>query len=240
MKFAIISDIHSNLAALQSVLKRAEELKCDDIVCLGDIVGYGPYPNECCKIVQETTKLTVVGNHDHASIGYTDIDYFNKFAKEAIIWTSQVLNENNKEYLKSLPSFLRIENIFCVHASPTTPLEWNYIISLYDAIDNFNSFEEKICFIGHSHVPVAYSYEEIPSYETSEKIQLLDGFRYIINVGSVGQPRDRNPNACFGIYDNDLNLFQLQRVAYDIRATQKAMRNANLPEFLVERLLFGR
>jgi len=242
MKYAIISDIHGNLAALNNVIQRIEELECDRIVCLGDIVGYGPFPNECCDIIQQKADICIIGNHDHAAIGRTSTEYFNKFATSAIWWTVEQLTAENKKYLEQLPEKVEENDLLFVHAAPIDPLRWNYILSLYDAEDNFHAFEQKACFIGHSHVPVLYSYEdgEFPAYEPGPKIRLFDGFRYIINVGSVGQPRDKNPDACFALYDLETNTCQLERVAYDVRETQAAMEEKELPAFLVERLALGR
>ncbi len=242
MKYAIISDIHANLAALQKVLQRIDECECDKIVCLGDIVGYGPFPNECCDIIQQKADICVVGNHDHAAIGRTSTEYFNKFAKSAMWWTIDELTAEHKAFLKSLPENAEENDLLFVHAAPIEPLSWNYILSLYDAEDNFHAFDLKACFIGHSHKPVVYSYEdgEFPSNEPGPRLKLFDGFRYIVNVGSVGQPRDNNPQPCFGIYDTTSGLFQFERVVYDVRETQAAMEEKKLPTFLIERLTLGR
>jgi diadenosine tetraphosphatase ApaH/serine/threonine PP2A family protein phosphatase len=242
MTYAIISDIHGNLAALENVFQRIEELECDRIVCLGDIVGYGPFPNECCDIIQQKADICIIGNHDHAAIGRTSIEYFNKYAKSAILWTADELTDDHKEFLKNLPDQVEENDLLFVHAAPIEPLSWNYILSLYDAEDNFHAFDHKACFIGHSHRPVLYSYEdgEFPSNEPGPSMKLFDGFRYIVNVGSVGQPRDNNPKSCFGVYDTDSNAFHFERVEYDLRQTQAAMEEKKLPTFLIERLALGR
>lgn len=242
MKYAIISDIHANLAALQHVFKHIDTLNCDRIVCLGDIVGYGPFPNECCEIIQEKADICIIGNHDHAAIGRTLTEYFNKYAKSALEWTTRELSQKNRRFLEECPAQVKENDLLFVHAAPIEPLSWNYILSLYDAEDNFHSFDEKVCFIGHSHVPAVISYEdgEFPAYEQGPRVKLYDGFRYIINVGSVGQPRDKNPEACFGIYNTKSSLFQLERATYNIQETQTAMQRKGLPTFLIERLALGR
>ncbi len=242
MKYAIISDIHGNLAALKKVFQRIDELECDRIVCLGDVVGYGPFPNECCDIIQQKADICIIGNHDHAAIGRTSIEYFNKYAKSAIWWTADELTDDHKEFLQNLPDQVEENDLLFVHAAPIEPLSWNYILTLYDAQDNFDAFDNKACFIGHSHKPVLYSYEdgEFPSHEPGPNLKLFDGFRYIVNVGSVGQPRDNNPKSCFGVYDIESGLFQFERVAYDLRETQAAMEEKKLPTFLIERLALGR
>ena len=141
-----------------------------------------------------------------------------------------------------MPGKASENDLLFVHAAPIDPLQWSYVLSLYDAEDNFRSFDQKACFIGHSHVPVIFSYEdgEFPTYEPGTHVTLFDGFRYIINVGSVGQPRDKNPDSCFGVYETVSNAFQLERVAYDIKETQLAMRLKKMPAFLIDRLALGR
>ncbi len=242
MKYAIVSDIHGNLAALQQTLNRIDEQKCDRIVCLGDIVGYGPFPNECCEVIQDRADVCVLGNHDYAVIDLESSESFNRYARSAITWTAAELSEKNKTYLRSLPVQIKEEDILFVHSSPAEPLAWEYVLSLYDAEYAFMRFEQNLCFIGHSHVPIVYSYEdgEFPAIERLPKVQLFSGFRYIINVGSVGQPRDENRDACFGIYDSEMRTFELQRAPYNIKETQEAMARKGLPAFLIERLAFGR
>jgi len=242
MKYAIISDIHGNLFALEQALQRIDELKCDRIVCLGDIVGYGPFPNECCRVIQDRADVAVAGNHDHAAIDLVSTQNFNRFAKAAIEWTMSELSAENKDYLRSLDLIHKENDSLFVHSSPADPGAWDYVLSLYDAEIAFNAFESQVCFIGHSHYPVAFSFEdgEFPKNERLPQLTLFRGFRYIINVGSVGQPRDENRDACFGIYDSDRGTFELMRASYDVQQTQAAMAQKGLPEFLIERLSLGR
>jgi len=242
VKYAIISDIHGNLAALQQTLKRIDELKCERIMCLGDIVGYGPFPNECCEVIQDRADAVIAGNHDHAAIGLLSTEYFNRYAKAAMEWTVKELHDKNKEFLASLPLQLQEEEMLFVHGSPSDPAAWDYVLSLYDAEIAFQAFQQRLCFIGHSHLPEAFAYEdgEFPTLERLPTIQLFSGFRYIFNVGSVGQPRDKNNAACFGVYDSEMHKFELQRAPYNIQETQKAMVQKKLPTFLIERLSLGR
>jgi diadenosine tetraphosphatase ApaH/serine/threonine PP2A family protein phosphatase len=242
VKYAIISDIHGNLAALQQSLNRIDELHCDRIVCLGDIVGYGPFPNECCKVIQDRADASIAGNHDHAAIDRISTHYFNKYAKAAMEWTIEKLSDENKEFLRDLPMKFVDQDLLFVHASPPDPAAWDYVLSLYDAEIAFNAFENHACFIGHSHHPIAFSYEdgEFPRVERLPNVKFFSGFRYIINVGSVGQPRDENRDASFGIYDSEERMFELVRQPYNIKETQEAMVRQNLPTFLIERLAFGR
>ena len=241
MRYAIISDIHGNLAALDAVLKRIRQENCDKVVCLGDIVGYGPYPNECIEVVRHQCHYTIMGNHDHAAIGHTSTSYFNIYAKMAIEWTSTELLPSSREFLENL-EFQRSENdILFVHATPIDPEEWNYILSIYEANSNFKEFEEKVSFVGHSHVPMVFELNSGNRTKAKKDTQFKfeDGSRYIINVGSVGQPRDGNPMSSFGIYNSDTNEYQNVRQEYDIFKTQKAMMDRDLPYFLVERLSRG-
>lgn len=245
MKYAIISDIHSNIEALQAVLKAIEQEEVDKILCLGDIVGYGPNPNECIDLVQQHCEIILTGNHDFACIENSELFYFNKYAKQAVEWTLTVLKKENLEYLAKLPLQEKIENYCLVHANAYDPRSWDYVLSLDEAEYNFSKFSEKICFIGHSHHPIIYmEYTEndtLKYYPKAEsKIQIEENNRYIINVGSVGQPRDGNPNSAFGIIDTTSQIYELKRVAYDIDKTFQKMVEAGLPQFLADRLLMGR
>jgi len=245
LRYAIISDIHSNLEALQAVLKTIEQEKIDKIVCLGDIVGYGPNPNECLDLVKRSCEIILTGNHDFACIENSELFYFNQYAKQAIEWTLTELSREKLNYLSNLKLDAKIENYYLVHSSPYDPRSWDYILSLDEAIFNFSKFNENICFIGHSHHPIIYiEYLEnnILKYNLKvvNKLQLDENERYIINVGSVGQPRDGNPNAAFAIIDSSNQVYELKRVNYDINKTYQKMISVDLPQFLADRLLMGR
>lgn len=247
MRYAIISDIHSNLEALQAVLKTIEQEKIDKIVCLGDIVGYGPYPNECIELIQQNCEIILTGNHDFACIENSELFYFNQHAAKAVEWTVTVLSNENLQYLANLPLVGKIENYHLVHSSPFEPQSWDYILSLDDAEYNFSKFnkDDQICFIGHSHHPIIYfEYFENRTlkynFKRINKIELEANKRYIINVGSVGQPRDENPDAAFGIIDTDNQVYELKRVSYDVNKTYEKMISVGLPQFLADRLLKGR
>lgn len=245
MRYAIISDIHSNLEALQAVLKTIEQEKIDKILCLGDIVGYGPNPNECIELVQQHCEIILTGNHDFACIENSELFYFNQYAKQAIEWTLTVLNNDNLQYLTDLPFNAIAEDFYLVHANPYDPKTWDYILSLDEAIYNFPKFDERICFIGHSHHPIIY-FEYLDNAELkynlklSSKIEIEPNKRYIINVGSVGQPRDGNPDAAFGIIDTATSSYELKRTSYNINQTCQKMMSAGLPQFLADRILIGR
>jgi len=242
LRAAIISDIHSNLEALNAVLSQIKKEQIDKIVCLGDIIGYGPKPNECVSLVKEVCAQILLGNHDAACVNKSELLFFNRFAKEAIEWTHSVIEEKNLDFLANLDLKGFEDNIFFVHSNPYSPQSWDYILSLDDAVFNFSKFKEQVCFIGHSHQPIIFiesNDQEYSAVESSE-IEIQPGFRYIINVGSVGQPRDKNPAAAFGILDTVNKAYELIRVGYDVEKTRRDMINAGLPDFLANRLLEGK
>jgi len=231
-RIAILSDIHANLAALEAVLKKIDEVKVGAIHCLGDIGGYGPFPNECIELVRTHCSSVVKGNHDSGIAGETDIQEFNRFGQEAIQWTIRSITSENLEYLRGLPLVTTREDMTFVHASPMRPEEWTYILSLSDAMESFKAFHTTHCFIGHTHLPVVVGEDlKVNAYSA--------GVRTLINVGSVGQPRDGNPDAAFGILDRKERTYSLIRVPYDVDTTARAIRKAGLPSFLAKRLFKG-
>jgi len=245
MKTAIISDIHGNLEALTVVLKNIYEHQVDRIVCLGDIVGYGPNPNECVQLVREHCSFTIMGNHDAAAFNPLMARDFNQNARYAIEWTASVLSEDSKQFLSSLPMMEPIGDITLVHATPYDPYLWYYISSLEDARFNFNFFKTKFCFIGHTHIPGLIMYNTLGNNLSIYKPILFDysGYeqnRFIVNTGSVGQPRDRNPESCYVIIDEVAQTVDFKRIAYDISAYQEKMVALSMPPFLVSRVETGR
>lgn len=240
MRCAIISDVHANLEALEAVLKDIKKKKMDEIFFLGDAVGYGPNPNECLDILKNNCKVLLAGNHDWAAIGLTEIDYFNEYAKAAILWTRESLTEKNRKLLATFPvkKELKKENALLVHSTPKDPEVWHYLLTLWDAEINFNYFKERLCFLGHSHLP--FVIERLPSGEMVSykgEAKLGQNERYIINCGSVGQPRDRDPRACYVLLSEE--HVEFIRVGYDLEKTQGKMRAAGLPPPLVSRLSQG-
>lgn len=239
--YAVISDVHANLEALEAVLKDIEKENVDEILFLGDAVGYGPNPNECTDLLRQNTALMVAGNHDWAAVGLDDYGYFNPYARLAIKWTIDTLSDGNREFLRRLPLTKKIEegNIFLVHGTPKEPRNWHYLFNKYEAKINLTHFEEQICFLGHSHQPSIMEISEggeINSFYNFTDVG--DKQRYIVNTGSVGQPRDHNPNASYVIFKED--RLEIKRVSYDIVLTQNKMRKAGLPSYLIERLATGR
>lgn len=241
MKYAIISDVHGNLEALQRVLTEIDKKKVDEILCLGDLVGYGPNPNECVDIVRKISKITLAGNHDYAPLGKLDVSYFNPWARSAISWTADELTRSSVDFLLSLPLKIELDSFTIVHSTPYNPDEWNYIITLGDAIRNFSEFKGQACFVGHSHVPMIVAENKKGEHEvlSENPLKLKRDTRYIINVGSVGQPRDLNPKAAFAMFDTKKKIYELFRVEYDMAETQRKIRSSGLPEFLADRLEKG-
>lgn len=241
MRYALISDIHSNLEALNVVLKEIEAEKVDRILCLGDLVGYGPEPNECIEKVRGITDLVLAGNHDYAPVGKVNVFSFNYYARMAIEWTAQELAETFVDYLSNLPLKETVEDFVVVHATPKNPADWDYIMTLEDAIENFNYFQNQICFVGHSHIPLILIQMNGRCWVNRvAEVNIEKNKRYIINIGSVGQPRDSNPKSCYGIFDTEKMIFQLKRIPYNVKITQEKMRRAGLPEYLIDRLAYGR
>jgi predicted phosphodiesterase len=237
MRIAIISDIHGNLEALQVVLQYLRENNIEQIYCLGDIVGYGANPNECLDMIAQVCSKVVVGNHDHAAIGQTNVNYFNDFAKRSTYWTWSVLSAAGRNFISSLDFTWQDGRILLVHATPSDPPSWQYVLTEQDAWDEFGTFTQNICFIGHSHFPVIFSKNE--GLLKVQKYVLSEQDKYIVNVGSIGQPRDGNPKTCFCVYNSDTSQLEYIRLNYDAAATREKIIRAGLPVFLGDRLLNG-
>ncbi len=240
MRLVVISDIHANLEAFQAILTRIDEIKPDKILCLGDIVGYGPNPNECVEIVKKRVNISLSGNHEYGVLGRTDLRTFSENARIACEWTREVLSEENFAYMRELPVSCVDEGMFLVHSTPLNPERWNYVFTARDASFQFSGFGESICLLGHSHVPACF--EEgggICTLSESNPLYLKEGRKYIINIGSVGQPRDYDPRASFGVIDTEEKRVQLIRVSYEIEVVQRKIINRGLPLFLAARLKIG-
>jgi len=242
MRIGIISDIHSNLEALNAVLHFAASQRIDEYVCLGDIVGYGANPNECIDIIKNLTNKIVAGNHDFGVCGFTSISNFNDVAKAAIEWTKKIIRKDNLEFLKSLPLRLEFKKTLFVHSTPSHPDQWNYIFNMHDALLEFDFFSNQVCFVGHSHQPVVFSINSTHEIGTSieDTISLSNKKRYIINAGSVGQPRDGCPKSSFLVYDYKNKKITFSRIEYNLKKAQEKIIDAGLPPFLAERLSLGR
>jgi predicted phosphodiesterase len=239
--YAIISDVHANSEALTAVLDAINTEKVDQILFLGDSVGYGPDPNACVCMLKEKSRFMLAGNHDWAAVGMADKWRFNHFARTAIEWTADVLTPDNEEFLKDLPltEELADDSIFLVHGTPREPAEWHYMSGEGAGKINLNYFDERMCLVGHSHIPFILEFNERGKVEFHDHYANINKQnRYIINVGSVGQPRDGNPDAAYALLSGE--KIEIKRVPYDIVLTQKKMKKAGLPEYLADRLSIGR
>lgn len=240
MIYAIFADIHGNLEALKKVLKELKNEKVEKYIFLGDIVGYGANPRECIDLIRKLEAIVIAGNHDWAAVEKFDINYFNPVAKEAILWTKKILTNDDKDYLASLKLTFEEDNFTAVHGSLDKPEYFRYIVDLYDAKSSLKLLKKDILFIGHSHVPFISSMKNLNMELLKEfSINLKTRQKYLVNVGSVGQPRDNNPKACYAIYDSKLNSIEIKRASYNIKKAQEKIINAGLPKTLAERLSFG-
>ncbi|MEQ9619429.1 MAG: metallophosphoesterase family protein [Deltaproteobacteria bacterium] len=239
MKYAIISDIHANLESFQSVLEDIEASGAGRILCLGDIVGYGGDPNECVEIIRDRNITAIIGNHDAAACGISEPLDFNPVAREAVLWTRRELTDENSEFLRSLTAREIVDDFMIVHGAISDPDK--YIISSYDAEDELNLFGERdLCFFGHTHTAVCFAKANSRiDRNTDEIFELQSGVKYLINPGSVGQPRDGDPRASFLVYDGEKGEAAFKRVEYDIKGAQEKIIKNGLNRILAERLSYG-
>jgi len=242
MKYAILSDIHANLQALETVLEDIDKASVDELVFLGDAVGYGANPNEATKLIGERAKILIRGNHDAGALGIINTIIFNNHARAALDFTESVLSDDTRQILSRFKMSQTLDGMHLVHAAPGEPERWNYCHTPYQAENEFEHFDSIVCFFGHSHVPVVYSQAVGAKVEMGfpQEFVLEPESKYIINVGSVGQPRDGDSRACYLIYDSDNKTVQYRRVSYDISAAQSAMASQELPNFLIDRLTIGK
>jgi len=242
MRYCIFSDVHSNLEALDAVISASRIEGIDKYLCAGDLVGYAANPNECVAGVRSLGAISVAGNHDWASLGLFPVEYFNLQAAKSIMWTKCRLDDLSKEILRSLPLSYEDEYLTLVHASLDAPHLFNYILDADSSRNSFKLLRTKICFIGHTHVPLVFSMNENGRIDCSgdTEVKIDDGKRYIINVGSVGQPRDGIPCASFCIYDTGLRQVSIKRIAFDYKLTRQKILDVGLPRSLGDRLLSGR
>jgi putative phosphoesterase len=235
---AVISDVHANLEATEACFKRINEIKPDKIICLGDLVDYCAQPNEVTEIIKNSCDKVVLGNHDEAQFNTQLSDGFSDNARVSSVHTRRVINPEHIEYFKSLPYTYSEQNLLFVHSSPLAPKRYKYILTEEAAHANFDAFNEQVCFIGHSHQPLIYKLQKQNVRQVAPGI-LEKGSRYIINVGSIGQPRDNNPLACFGVLDSEKFEFRYERVQYDIDSASMKILAQGLPQYLAERLYLG-
>ncbi|MGH7952141.1 MAG: metallophosphoesterase family protein [Limisphaerales bacterium] len=240
MKYAIIADIHGNLEAFQVVLDDIKKQNAEQIVCLGDVVGYNANPKECLKIVRDMNIPCVKGNHDEYCSTDDPLEGFNPAAAAAVYWTRNQLTGEEKTWLRNLKYTRMAANFTMVHATLDAPERWGYVFDKLAAAASFPYQNTQVCFFGHTHVPVAFMRDTMVRGGTYSKFKVDPAKKYFVNVGAVGQPRDNNPKSAYVIYDLDAGTIELRRLDYDIATTQKKIRAAGLPERLAERLAFGR
>ncbi len=243
MRYAIISDIHGNLQALQALLADIKKRSVDTIVCLGDIVGYYPNPQKCIDLIKKHVDLCVAGNHDYAAIEKINTSNFTFYAFAAMEWTKQNISDKDRQYLASLPLSVEQEQMLFTHASPARLGQWSYVFPDNEeaVVDAFNNLNHKLCFIGHTHWPsIMVKKQDRITINTDSSIKVKDNCTYLINVGSIGQPRDFDRRSCYAIYDTRTVKLSLIRVKYNFKATQRRIKDCRLPLFLAERLEKGR
>lgn len=241
MRYAIISDIHANLEATETVFDRIDELGIEQTICLGDVVGYNANPNECVNLLRERNIPTVSGNHDVVACGLEEPWGFNPVALEAALWTREALTKSNYEWLRELPNSQRTDSFLAVHGAPSHRDQ--YLITWEDALVQIPLVEQEnhsLCFFGHTHSPGVFSSEGAHTLDHRSRFPIGNGRTLLINPGSVGQPRDGDPRASFGIADFETNEYELVRLDYPVKKTAKRVVAEGLPEVLGERLFLGR
>ena len=241
MKYAIVSDIHANLDALTTVLEKIDTLGVDQIICLGDVVGYNANPNECCQILRERGIPTILGNHDAVACGVEEPWGFNPVALQAAMWTREALTEENLVWLRGLPDALNFGEFVAVHGAPSN--RNTYLFTWEDVLPHLHFLAEQecqVCFIGHTHSPGIFSSDGVYSVDENARFELGGDKSFFINPGSVGQPRDGDPRAAFGLMDTETRIFEQVRISYPVQRAADRVLEAGLPNFLAERLALGR
>ena len=240
MRFAVFSDIHANLEALEAVLQDAQENAVTHFVCLGDVVGYNANPHECVELVRDMECPIVKGNHDEQASLIESSRDFNELAEHAIAWTRENLTDDDKEWLRDLRLQRQVRDFTIVHATLDTPAQWGYVFNNLDAVASFTYQHTTVCFFGHTHVPMGFIRDDGVRRVTVDQLSIDAAKKYFINAGSVGQPRDGDWRAAYCIYDTDKNVVEQRRVKYDLQKAQKKIVKAGLPELLAHRLALGR
>jgi predicted phosphodiesterase len=243
MKYGILGDIHSNLSALRAVLEKMDEAGVDTLISVGDVVGYGAAPSACIELLRERGAVVVKGNHDAACVNELDERTFNPYARAAVAWTRTVLSADEKRWLKGLPLVATLEHCQVAHGTLHRPELFDYILSLSDADPSLDEMTRPVCFVGHSHIPLTVMrFVEEPdrsAYTCDAEIDLASTCKALINVGSVGQPRDENPETAYALYDSDEQHASILRIPYDIEVEVARILAAGLPQVLGERLRLG-
>jgi len=243
MKYGILGDIHANLSALRAVLGHFEREGVEQVLSVGDIVGYGAAPRECIELVRSVNAIVVKGNHDAACVGELDLRYFNNYAREAMRWTQSIVTEEQCQWLASRPFTIDLEHCSVGHGTYRRPELFDYVQSTTDADPSLDVLPTPVCFVGHTHVPVTcLRLRDDPlrtAYTTDTEIDLTESLKALVNVGSVGQPRDEDPRAAYAIFDSERERAWIRRVEYDIEREAQRIRAAGLPSVLADRLFLG-
>ena len=236
-KIALFSDIHGNIEALEAVINDARAVGASSFACLGDLVGYGPNPSECIARVQEIGCVCIKGNHDEDGSNERNLDNLNDVARESLEWTRSKLSASQKAWLQALPYQKRLGRNLLVHATLQDPEQWSYIRNKFDAEIALLAQSSPLCFFGHTHLPVCYEKNgPVVTKREDAEIQLQAASKYLINVGSVGQPRDGIPKACYALYDPSLKTVSYRRVEYNIEKVVEDIASAGLSQDLCDRL----
>ena len=243
MKYGILGDIHANLSALRAVLEQMDEAGIDTLVSVGDVVGYGAAPSECIALLRERGAIVVKGNHDAACVDELDDRTFNPYARAAVAWTRTQLSADEKRWLRGLPLVATLEHCQVAHGTLHRPELFDYILSLSDADPSLDEMTRPVCFVGHSHIPLTVmrfvDEPERTAYTVEPEIDLRETAKALINVGSVGQPRDENPDTAYALFDAAEKHASILRIPYDIEAEVDRIAAAGLPQVLGERLRIG-
>lgn len=251
MKYAVLSDIHGNLEALTAVMERLNAERIDRYLCLGDVVGYGADPAACLERLEACGAVTVGGNHDLACLGKLELGWFHETARAAVVWTREQLSFTTLDGLRRLPLTATEGPLTLVHGTLTHPQRFEYLVDLAQAVETMERCRTLMCLLGHTHVPLFIEYDRaerrimrvLTAAEELRDVAVQDDpttRRYLINPGSVGQPRDGDPRASVAIIDTDRRRIAVQRIPYDIAAAQRKIRQAGLPALLADRLALGR
>ncbi len=243
MRIGIISDIHSNLEALTQSLAALERHRPDRVICLGDVVGYGASVNECCDLVRKVSEVTLLGNHDAAVSGRMDYSFYYDAARHALDWTASRIDPDHLAWLRSLPHVHRIEGVQFTHGNPVTPEAYEYVFAIEQARELLPHLDllSDVNFIGHSHLCKAFALNSAGDVTevVATKFGLRRGYKYVVSVGSVGQPRDCDNRACFVVYDSAVRVVEYHRVSYDIETAAQKIFDADLALNFGKRLFLG-
>lgn len=241
MRYAIVSDIHGNLEALEAVIKALSTESIDKYICVGDIVGYGADPVDCVQRMKELNATIVCGNHDWACAGKIDVNWFNHYAREAVLWTRTALGFDDLNFLRSLMLVEEVNHFTVVHGTLHRPEKFEYMLDITEAFQSQRLCKTQVCVVGHTHIPSIVEFRGSDINVIDSNIAKVNaGCKYVINAGSVGQPRDGDSRACYCGYDTDTSEFHIKRVDYDIETARSKIIKANLPRIFADRLAVGR